>query len=225
VREITCDITRNADLGDLAAALPTTYKSLPVFDRFVFIANGLSIPVRFEFGGRPWDLDGIGKFTVFSFRNSPRITQPIRFYMDDRAEYVAIRKLVHGALGRQKSFWVSSFREDFTIESDEASGVTLTVELTNYTAHVFSLTSNMRKDIEITYADGTVDLRGISNAAENVANETITLDSSSSQALSSANVRRISFINRVRFGSDQFIFLHTRRDYVVMDTTLVHIEG
>lgn len=225
VREITFDITRNADLGDLATALPTTYKSLPVFDRLLFTPGGQSVPVRFEFGGRPWDLDGIGKFTVFSFRNSPRITQPIRFYMDDRAEYVLIRKLIHGAKGRQKSFWMPSFRDDFVIETDEGAGVTLTIELAKYTAHVFGLTSNMRKDIEITYADGTVDLRGISNAAENVANETITLDSASSQVLTAANVRRISFINRVRFGSDSFIFLHTRRDYVVMDTTLVHIEG
>jgi len=224
VREITFAVKRNVDLGDLSAALPTNYKSIPVFDRLIFTANGLSIPVRYEFGGQPWDPDGIGVFTQKTFREAPRITHPIRFYMDDRAEYVAIRKLIHGANGRQKSFWVPSYRPDFEIETDQASGVLLTVEKSNYTKHVFPLNSNLRRDIQIEYTDGTTDLREIDNASEGVQNETLTLDTASSQALSKANVRRISYLNRSRFGSDSFVFLHTRRDYVVMDTTIVQIE-
>lgn len=222
--EMTFRSASNFDWGDLAAVLPTTYRSLPVFDRLLFTPGGNRIPVRYEFGGVPWDPDGIGRQTQKSFRKTPRVTQPIRFYMDDRLEYVAIRGLVHGTFGRQKSFWMQSFLEDFVVGTDQPAGVTLTVELANYTAHIFSLSSNMRKDIAIEYVDGVVDLREITATLEGVTTEDLTISPSSSQTLTAANIRRISYLHKVRFGSDAFIFVHQRRDYVVLDTTIVHIE-
>lgn len=190
-----------------------TYRGLPIWDiTSDYLVTSGSYNVNDDKGITVFD-DKLGKIAASTNRKYPKNTLTgLSMEAYGRAEFVRIRAFLHAMRGRQKSFWVSTGRKDFVVESEVTAPATeINVEPINYTNQVFNVENGpkTRQDIEIVYVDGTVDRRRITGAqiTEGI-REVLTLDSSVSQTVSTDNVERISFLVKRRLASDTLNFEH-----------------
>lgn len=218
-REISVfmQILNNADFDDVLSPIPTfeggTYRGLPVWDidSDYLIVEGSYAEVENKdlrvFG------DALGKFSTMTNRDFPQNTVS-GFSMQGfgRNEFWRLRAFLHYLRGRQKAVWVSTGREDFTVESTTTAPSTeINVEICDYTNLIYNAVDGpkTRRNIEILYADGSKDRRRIvgSQITEGV-REVLTLDAGISQDCSAANVQRISYLVKRRLTSDRVTFEH-----------------
>lgn len=204
--QLSLTVLQNAATESVTPYTTETYLTLPVFSDYL-LAPGRRYQVRYNKAVIPFQSE-VGKPTSRGFRDFPEVSfSSLQLSADDRAGYVAIKNFIASRRGRQKAFWISSGRIDFTIRADQsAPATTLRVNEVNYGLQVG--VSQGRAHIEILYVDGTVDRRQITAVAvtEGVG-EDLTI-AASTQDLSVANVERISFLHKVRFADDGFSFRH-----------------
>lgn len=117
------------------------------------------------------------------------------------------RQLLHSLRGKQVSFYVCSFSDDFELDTDIAAGTIINVKNVGYTQ--FAMNRQPRNVIRIVYNDGSADdIRTITDSSEvSSTREALTLDSSLSAHLAST-VSRIMFVEEVRFDSDRINIQH-----------------
>lgn len=190
-----------------------TYLGLPVWDilnDFLVTSGTYGVPLNKNLQVFP---NKTGKFSVMTARKYPqqKLTG-LGMTSYGREEFQRLRSFLHGLRGRQKAIWVTTGRVDFTVESTTTTPSTsIHINEVNYTAQVFDVPNGpqTRQDIEITYVDGTIDLRNIIDAEQTPGvREVLTLNSAISQDVSIANVARISYLIKRRLVTDKLNFEH-----------------
>jgi len=197
---------RNVNAVDYAddSSFPT-YKSLPRWNRpwLVDDTYGRTIDIganRFDYGnGRHYDR---------AQRVFPRVSTTLTAFMKGRSDFWTVKRFLHARYGQRVSFWLSSVRNDLPLRVDSAT-TALDIEDVYYSDQIFANPKGVRRDIEVQFADGTLNQREITNAVRTPGvGETLTLDVALSQTPTLANVLRISFLYRVRLGTDRVEFRH-----------------
>jgi hypothetical protein len=105
--------------------------------------------------------------------------------------------------GRQRAFWLPSYRDDFTHVSNAAN--TVTVSNTDG-GDIFTWWPYQRDRLQIEQADGTITRCKITNVANN-GNGTVTL--TTGVTLSGSTVTRVSWLELCRFEEDAFTVTFT----------------
>ena len=118
-----------------------------------------------------------------------------------------VRQMLHAIRGRQISFYVSSFSKDFLPDGDILAGSLLNVVNVGYTQ--FAQSRQPRNVIRIEYNNGDPDdLREILSSIEvDSTRETLTLDSAVA-AHTASEVKKISYVEKVRADSDNITIRH-----------------
>lgn len=118
-----------------------------------------------------------------------------------------VRQLLHALRGKQISFYVSSFTEDFTLDTDIASGTTINIVNIGYTQFVQS--RQPKNVIRIVYNNGDPDdLRTIvSSSVVDSTREALVVDSSLG-AHTIAQVEKIMLVEKARWDTDEIIIRH-----------------
>jgi hypothetical protein len=191
-----------------------TYRSLPVWDiDSDYLVTSGSYSESEDRSLRVAADDGTGKFITSTPRKYPqnRLTG-IEMQAFGREEFFRLRSFLHGLRGQQKAVWVSTGRQDFTVESaTTAPSTEVNVEIVDYTNLVAGAPDGprTRRNIEIVYADGTKDYRRIISAQVTAGvREVLTLDAGISQDCTIANISRISYLVKRRLGTDRLTFRH-----------------
>ena len=138
--------------------------------------------------------------------NSKRLTQLALLAKGDQGLWEA-RQMLHAIRGRQTSFYAATFSNDFLVDGDVTAGDILNVKNVGYTQFV-----NSRQPwdtIRIEYNNGDADdIRTITSSAESSAtSEALTLNAAVA-AHTIAEIKKISFVEKVRFDSDTVSIRH-----------------
>ena len=197
---------RSSEYKDLATDTGLTlYKSMPVF----IDTNFLGSDSREEpFGGNAEFLDtNVGVFSVIR-KSFPKLDFKKRWEPETAAQVWALRLLIHALRGRQRSFWLPTYRNDFTLtEVIGAADTVLSVERSGYPRY---LTLNEPiKHIAIMLKNGTTYYREIINASDTGAVDNLTIDANLGSTIQIADVARISYLVRCRLNTDTVRIDHT----------------
>ncbi|MEA1605730.1 hypothetical protein [Pseudomonas spirodelae] len=114
-----------------------------------------------------------------------------------------VRSLIYGMRGRQKVVWVPSHMDDLTLVATvSALATTLDIAYIGYTR--FSSGKPGRRDVRIELVDGSVFMRRLIGSTE-LSNqvERVALDSALGVEVQPQQVARISWMNLMRFESDE----------------------
>ncbi len=195
-----------ADLGDLSAL--ALHDGIPVLDDLNFISRRLGEKIT-----RKYEVidSGSGAIAVRFGRTIPELGTEKGFETKTDAASFALRKILYGLRGRQKTFFLPSFREDFKLVTTiGASDLNIEVDPVEYTK--FIDTADPFGDIMIELNDGTRFFRNITAAAEAIGpvREILTIDSVLGQVVTAAEVRRISYLYRSRLNADKIRIQHIR---------------
>lgn len=186
-------------------AAPQSYLGLPVFlDEPNWVENLDTaydreiIRLDTEIG-LPYQVDSLGRALV---------GQAHRWFLPGREKLAAFRDLLYRHRGRQRSFWLPTFKHDFRLVNSPGSGATQ-IEVENTGFRYVGGPSSGREYIAIKHSGGTI-LRKITSvvAGTTSATEKLNLDAPLGLALSPGLVRRISFADVARFDSDEFQITH-----------------
>jgi hypothetical protein len=106
------------------------------------------------------------------------------------------------------SFWIPTFIEDLTIQSDLVMGtVIMLIENINYTRFVNARES--KRTFRIAFTDGTVLIREIESATELDADtEELTVSAPWPANRTVAEISRIEFLENVRLDTDSVVIRH-----------------
>jgi hypothetical protein len=119
-----------------------------------------------------------------------------------------IRQLLYALRGRQRSFWMPTYREDFVLTDPVGStSTTLLMEQVGYERYID--TSEPLGDIAIYLLDGSVFFREVTDVQPGVGDtEQFTIDSSLGVAVDPTDILRISYLVRSRLDSDSVSIIH-----------------
>ena len=200
---------RSTETANLAApdADLTLYKGLPVLADANFAAD---VNAAEAVSAGYFLLDpGTGDFEVTVRREAPALQTAKRWDTEDPAEAWAIRRLLYALRGRQRSFWLPTFRADFVLAATVSpSATTLEVEAAEYERFV-NLAEPL-KNIAVYLRDGTIFYRELLGVGPLGANELLTIDSAFGRTVEPADVLRISFLVRSRLDTDAVEIVHDR---------------
>lgn len=216
--ETTWRVLDNVDFADALSPSPVfdggVYRDLPVWDIDAdhLITPGSYREVEARALTEPAN-DGTGKVSLFTERKFPQnVVSGLSLQAFGRTEFFRLRAFLHYFRGRQRAFWMSTGRNDFTVESTTTAPTTeVNVNVVGYTNLVINAPfgPRTRRNIEIVYADGAKDYRRIvSSQLSAGVREVLTLDSAVSQDVSKENVTRISFLVKRRLDVDTVDFEH-----------------
>lgn len=133
--------------------------------------------------------------------------QQHQWFLNGRPALAAFRDLVYRHRGRAGSFWLPTFKADLVLAAPALSSATQIVVNKVGMQYVGGPTSG-REYIAIKHAGGTI-LRKITGVLSSTSKtETLSLDAPLGLALSTGQVRRISFLDTARFDSDDFEITH-----------------
>ena len=133
------------------------------------------------------------------------------FFMANRQEILDVRNLLVAFGGKQTSFYLPTFIEDFTpLSGITVSGFDIDVKNIEY-ARFASSPKNGKKYIRLTYSDGTTETNEIvSSAKVSDTLERLTCQTAWAASKTLEEIERIEFIELVRFDADQFRFKYRR---------------
>jgi hypothetical protein len=186
------------DIADASAY--GTYAGRVLFDDYNFV-RGTS--------DEGWDM----KVAVFDSESGQVFQQALSdrmrhraekmFLVDGRENIWRLRQLMHYLRGKQKSFWLPTFRDELVpVLPLVLSSNTLDIENVGYAQFVDSL--QPRNVIRLTLVDGTVHIREILSSLEvDATRETLTLDDVWPAAIAIDDVERIEFVEKMRFDTDR----------------------
>ncbi len=190
-----------AELADLTSLPTMPADGLPILDDPNFMDRVLEQGLKKDYFLMDTDT---GIFSVLGGRDAPQYTAVKGFETRTKAAAWALRQVLYGLRGRQKSFWLSTHRKDFIITTGVGSAdLNLAVENVDYNLFVDSIGS--WRGVRIELNDGTVFYRQIVSSDPGVipGEEQITMDSSLGTAFAAADVKIVSLLMLVRGGSDK----------------------
>ncbi len=137
------------------------------------------------------------------------------FLAKGRQRVWEVRQLMHALRGRQVSWYLPTFGKDLELLINTISGSPL-MQIRNCGYTQFVKSRQPKNVIRVVLTDGTVILRKIlSSTVVDENQETLTLDGNWPSIITPAQISRISFVEKVRFDSDQIRFAHLVGDRVV----------
>tara|TARA_R110002167_G_scaffold93122_2_gene249831 strand:+ start:29221 stop:30945 length:1725 start_codon:yes stop_codon:yes gene_type:complete len=141
--------------------------------------------------------------------NGKRATK-LTLRASSKAEVWDLRQLMHALAGRQVSFYVPTFGKDLLVDQPLASA-SQDLVVTNVGYTQFVRTRAPRNHIWLRLLDGTVITREITSSVETTTLiETLELGSAWGQDIAIADIDRISYLEEVRFNSDEIAIEHVR---------------
>lgn len=204
----TLDRSGIAELGG-AGATVNTYDSLPLMELRPLNESSVSEAhsekrLRADAGAifaefRPQDNSAIGHQRVWRVSTKADL-QYLKAFLDD-------------VKGRQKTWLMSTWRDDLELDSQPGIGAS-TIDVTNdtdYNADWWPDTTHRR--LSITTAAGVIQ-RSI-NSVTPGSPTTITLDSALPATADGSTINQLSFLEQVRFATDEFEIRHSNRGSVM----------
>lgn len=194
--------TEVADIGDVSG-LPTL-DGLPVLAGYNFIDRRLGEKVT-----RNYTLidPESGVFDVKFGRTVTEIASVKGFEARTAEDCWTMREIICGLNGRQTSFFLPSYRNDFTLASPIGSSATqIHVETVGFDR--FLAGAPPWDAIMIELYDGTQFFRQITLTEPGSGDEVITIDSSLGQLVNQSDIRFFSIMYRMRFNVDRVEIEH-----------------
>ena len=146
-----------------------------------------------------------GPLSVTPGREKPLYAAVKGWYARGAAAQWQLRQILYGLQGRQKAFWLPTFRTDFTLaENIDAADLSIEVVDVQYDSQVAA--TGTWTGLRIVLNDGTVFYRKITDSTASVVagQEVLTIDSNLGQIVTPADIRSISLMSLVRAASDEF---------------------
>lgn len=138
-----------------------------------------------------------------------------------KAEVWDLRELMHAIRGRQISFYVPTFAKDLLPDNDLTSG-SPDLDVVNVGYVQFIQDRQPKNHVWVRLLDGTTYTREVLSSVETTSTrETLTLDANWPGNIAQADIDRISFLEEVRFESDEIQILHERGERLVYFTAPV----
>jgi hypothetical protein len=134
------------------------------------------------------------------------------------------RQVIHALRGQQVSFFLPTFSQDLTLDTDITSGQDIiNIVHTNYNQFVAQRTS--RNIARIIFKDGSTPIikEVLSSSVVSSTREALTMDSNFTSDIDKDDVLRIDFLELVRFASDKIVFTHEKGDRLVRISTPVMV--
>lgn len=199
----------SAEQTDLAATDGelTLYDGSPVLADLNYIEKEIE-----EQLSRKYDLfdSETGVFEALHTRLIPEFNSSKGWECDTPAESWATRKLIYALRGRQRSFWLPTWRQDFVMVSTlGSSDTTIEVQDTGYSRFVRQQAPFDRVMIET--HSGTRYFRRITNSSLDAGGfEILTIDSALGASLNVSDIKYFCYLVRCRLGSDDVDITHPR---------------
>ncbi len=213
---LTTDVTDLADLSSLG-----TLDGIPILDDLNFMDRTLDQSLR-----RDYDFldSGSGVFEILFGRTVPEYATMKGFQPQTEAAAFELRKILYGLSGRQKSFWLPTFREDFKVTTGIGAGdVIIEVEDAGYDRFVDA--ADPWAGIMIELFDGTRFFRQIVSSTPAVGGtETITIDSVLGSPVAVVDIRRASLMIRSRFNTDRIEIEHLQIGHLRVRIPVVGVK-
>jgi hypothetical protein len=135
---------------------------------------------------------------------------PLTLRANSQAEVWDLRQLMHHLGGRQVSFYVPTFGKDL-IATSPLGTASQDLIITNIGYTQFVTERQPRNHIWVRLLDGTTYQREITaSVATSDTLETLTVDSNWGADIALADIDRISYLEEVRYNSDEIKIEHTR---------------
>jgi hypothetical protein len=115
------------------------------------------------------------------------------------AERSTLKKFLHKMKGRRGAFWLPTFHKDIVITANITSSQTF-IDVDAFGYGYF--TENETQSFVIEMLNGTRYFNTIVSSTRSTITERFTLENSFGVAIAIANIKRVMFINKVRFDSD-----------------------
>ena len=207
------DFSDPGDMSPIPLHEAGFYRNLPIWDIYSDYLITSGTYSEEEKDGIKVFPDKLGKISAMTVRDFPQNKiSGVGLQSFGRDETWRMRSFLHALRGRQKAFWMSTGRDDFTVESTVFAPATeVNVNIVNYTNIVDGGTNGprTRRNIVILYKDGTKDYRRIlSSLITPGVREVLSLDSAISQDWTTDNVERISYVVKRRLGVDKWNIEH-----------------
>lgn len=194
------------NIWNVGGAAPPTYLAR---DMFLAEPNWVeALPVGYERAVARMD-NNTGK--VYQREKISRAihTQAHRWFLKGRQRQAAFRDLIYRYKGRAGSFWLPTFRYDLTLTKGIANVSVKEIEVENLGWRYAGGPASGRQFIAIKHDGGTIIRRVVRvKAGLTPATEIVVLDAPVGLALSTGQVRRISFADVARFDQDEFEITH-----------------
>jgi hypothetical protein len=206
-------LDNDVDLAD-TSAFPT-FNSKVLLDE----ANMIEGAVLSESLLRPIStIDSMaGLFEIFTEVDITRRTSSKTFFSRTRQRLWEVRQLLHALRGRQVSFYLPTFFDEFIVTANVTSGSSaLNFENIGYTDFIQS--RQPYDVIRLVKTDGTKVIRNVLSSSElSETEEQITVDAAWGVNATIAEIERVDFIEKVRFDSDNIRITHrnSRGDAVI----------
>lgn len=164
--------------------------------------------------------EGTGIFRLIRRAPFPLITRGFRWLVKDRVAAETLRQFFSRRRGRLKPVWIPSGTRDFKlVEPATSAQATIYVENTDYGSMVNLQPA--RSDIVIIMRDGTRICRKITAyGVDEDGRGALTLDAAVGVALTSANIKKISFLGLYRLSADSITFSWRTDGAAVIETNL-----
>lgn len=151
---------------------------------------------------------GVGSRAVFDPTGVENTLRQYRVALPNRAEIAAYRAFLFARAGRRNPLWMASGQCDLTITANIGSA-DATISINNIGYAAMGLVPIGRRDIVIETVTGTKYYRRITGAsAVSATTETISIDSALGVALTTADIKCVSFMRLSRLQSDSVEISH-----------------
>lgn len=193
-----------ADLADLSSL--STHDGIPVLAGRNFMDNRIQEKIV-----RKYELidKDTGSFQVIAGRSITQIGLIKGFEPEGDADCWTMREILYGLNGKQTSFFLPSYRNDFELAVTIGAGDTV-IQVTPVDYERFIETADPYGDIMIELMDGTQYFRNITFVEPGTGTEKLTIDSNLGQEVAATEIRFFSYLYRVRFDSDKIEINHRR---------------
>ena len=201
----------DSNLGDLTGL--NTYRSKVLLDDCnVMTSNTISDSFK-------KDIIVLDNLTGTISQESPfeygKRSSSLTLWANSRADVWNWRQFLHAMKGRQVSFFVPTYNKDLTVVQDRVIADTdLVIENIGYVQ--FNDRKPNKKHIQIVLKDGTkLEREIISSAETSTTLETLTLNTTFGIDFLASDVERVSFLEEVRYNSDEIVINHERGERTV----------
>ena len=211
---------RSVESVDVSAAdgSLTLYQGMPVLSDLNFAENAAeSVAAEYT------TIDSrSGVFETLVKRLAPVVATAKRWDTDDLAAAWATRQLLYALRGRQRSFWLPTFRADFQLASTIGPSDTAITVLPESYQRLVNLQEPLAH-IAIYLNSGTVFYRAITSVVPAGANEQLGIDSTLGVTVNPSDVLRISYLVRSRLDADSIEILHQRPGSIQVTVPVVGV--
>jgi len=209
-----------ADLGDLSS-LPVL-DGIPVLGDPNLIQGTLAESFKISYTIE----DSVtGDFRAFVSRTVPEPSTFLGIEVATEAEAWVVRQIIYGLKGKQKSFWLPTFRNDFIVTQTIGSAdLSIVFEENDFNRFVEGAPAPW-DGIYLELFDGTTFFRTISGTTSPVAGEeTVVLDLSLGTAVTVPEIRKMSLLVRSRFNQDRITIEHKRIGNISLRIPVVGVK-